>query len=63
MLLLFFRVQDLVDEKFKVILVVCYENVQGHAYYTYSTFILEEIIFRERFELSKSMDCHKLFIT
>ena len=28
-----------------------------------STFILREITHRERFELSKSLDCHKLFIT
>ena len=43
--LLFFRVQNSVDEKFRGILVVCYENVPGHPYY--STFILREITHRE----------------
>ena len=42
--MLFFRVQNLVDEKFRVILVVCYENVPGDPYY----FILREITHRER---------------
>ena len=40
--LLFFRVKNMVDEKF---VLVCYENVQRHPYY--SAFILGEITHRE----------------
>ena len=45
-LFLFLRFQNLVDEKFRSILMLCYENSRRHSYY--STFILREITHRER---------------
>ena len=52
--LLFFRVQNLIDERFIGIFMVCYENFRQHPYY--STFILGESPAGK-----SSLDCQSLY--
>ena len=56
--LLFFRVQNSVDEKLKGILMICYENFRRHPYY--STFILGEVTHRANRPRFPSNACNSL---